>query len=187
MTQTLQLSRRVSRALAFAVLLPGLLATGLAQAQTGAAAIVTPVAAAALNPYGLRSVWLQGDWVARGTLAILALMSLLSWYFIIAKWLAQRQLDAQVRAARHAFAGAGSLQRRGEALADAWVYAAGTTPTAAVSSFVLAVMAAVTGGISAASVACAVSVATWAASSAFRVTSPVMAVFAAWMAASFAT
>ena len=117
MTQTLQLSRRVSRALAFAVLLPGLLATGLAQAQTGAAAIVTPVAAAALNPYGLRSVWLQGDWVARGTLAILALMSLLSWYFIIAKWLAQRQLDAQVRAARHAFAGAGSLQRRGEALA----------------------------------------------------------------------
>ncbi len=115
MTRPLQLSRCVSPWLLIALL--SLLATGLAQAQSGAAAIVTPVADAALNPYGLRSVWLQGDWVARGTLVILALMSLLSWYFIIAKWLAQRQLNSQLRAAQQAFAGPESLQRRGAALA----------------------------------------------------------------------
>jgi len=117
MTQTLQLARRVSRTLAVAALLPGLLVAGLLQAQTSAAAIVTPVAEAALNPYGLRSVWLQGDWVARGTLVILALMSLLSWYFIIAKWIAQRQLNAQVHAAQKTFARPESLRQRGEALA----------------------------------------------------------------------
>jgi biopolymer transport protein ExbB len=117
MTRPLSLSRRVSPWLLLVLLLSGLLGAGLAQAQSGAAAIVTPVAEAALNPYGLRSVWLQGDWVARGTLVILALMSLLSWYFIIAKWLAQRELNAQVRSARKALADNGSLQRRSQTLA----------------------------------------------------------------------
>ena len=78
MTQSLHSSRRVLPALCFALLLSGLLAAGLAQAQTGAAAIVPPATEAVLNPYGLRSVWLQGDWVARATLVILALMSILS-------------------------------------------------------------------------------------------------------------
>ena len=117
MTQSLHSSRRVLPALCFALLLSGLLAAGLAQAQTGAAAIVPPATEAVLNPYGLRSVWLQGDWVARATLVILALMSILSWYFIIAKWLAQRQLNAQLRAARKVFAGSDPLHRRSDALA----------------------------------------------------------------------
>ena len=117
MTRPLYPSCLVSPWRAFALLSLGLLVAALAQAQTGAAAIVAPATEAAFNPYGLRSVWGQGDWVARATLVILALMSLLSWYFIVAKWLAQRQLQTQLRAAQQVFAGAEPLHRRGAALA----------------------------------------------------------------------
>ena len=72
--------------------------------------------AAPANPYGLRSVWQQGDAVARGTLGLLAVMSLLSWYVIIAKALEQRRLTAQALAAKAAFAGAAPLTTRSEAL-----------------------------------------------------------------------
>jgi biopolymer transport protein ExbB len=61
------------------------------------------------NPYGLRVVWAQGDLVSRTTLVILILMSLLSWYVIVAKLLSQRQHVAQAQAARLAFANADSM------------------------------------------------------------------------------
>lgn len=68
------------------------------------------------NPYGLSVVWGQGDLVARTTLVLLALMSLLSWYVILAKLLEQRKQERQALAARAAFAGAGSLQKGATAL-----------------------------------------------------------------------
>ena len=71
----------------------------------------------ASNPYGLSAVWGQGDLVARTTLVLLALMSLLSWYVILAKLLEQRRQERQAREARAAFAGAGSLQKAVPALA----------------------------------------------------------------------
>ena len=37
------------------------------------------------NPYGLSALWAQGDWVAKGTLIVLALMSLGSWYIMLTK------------------------------------------------------------------------------------------------------
>ena len=37
------------------------------------------------NPYGLSALWAQGDWVAKGTLLILVLMSMGSWYVIFTK------------------------------------------------------------------------------------------------------
>ena len=117
MSPSLQTSHRASPYLLVLLLLAALLAPGLAQAQQGAAAIMAPMADAALNPYGLRSVWAQGDWVARATLLILAGMSLLSWYFIVAKALAQRQLKAQVQAASRAFASADAWPQRAQALA----------------------------------------------------------------------
>lgn len=79
-------------------------------------AITPPAGDAMANPYGLRSVWEQGDLVARTTLLVLAVMSLLSWYFIIAKLLEQARLSAQARAARKAFASADSLQKRAATL-----------------------------------------------------------------------
>ncbi len=71
----------------------------------------------AINPYGLRTVWGQGDIVARTTLVLLALMSLLSWYVILAKLLEQRRQAAQAQAARTAFSNADSLQKGATALA----------------------------------------------------------------------
>ena len=68
------------------------------------------------NPYGLRVVWAQGDMVARTTLVLLALMSLLSWYVILAKLLEQRRQAAQALLARGAFAHADSLQKGATAL-----------------------------------------------------------------------
>ncbi|MES2951640.1 MAG: MotA/TolQ/ExbB proton channel family protein [Pseudomonadota bacterium] len=68
------------------------------------------------NPYGLRVVWGQGDVVARTTLILLALMSLLSWYVIVSKLLEQRRQAAQALSARTAFANADSLQKGATAL-----------------------------------------------------------------------
>ena len=116
MSRTVPASIRSSRWLASSLLLLGMCVGTLAQAQSGAAAILAPVAEVVSNPYGLRSVWAQGDWVARSTLLLLAFMSLLSWYFIIAKWLAQRQLNAQVLSANKAFASAETWQQRAQAL-----------------------------------------------------------------------
>ena len=91
-------------------------ATIAALPPVAAPVITAPVSEPVANPYGLRSVWAQGDLVARTTLLLLALMSLLSWYFIVAKLLAQGRLNAQARAAQKAFASADPLTKRAQAL-----------------------------------------------------------------------
>ncbi len=80
------------------------------------AAISTPVSGVSANPYGLRAVWQEGDLVARATLLALAIMSLGSWYVILAKLIEQRRLNRQAYAARIAFAGAGTLRKRADEL-----------------------------------------------------------------------
>ena len=55
------------------------------------------------NPYGLSALWLQGDWVAKGCLLLLALMSVASWYALIAKALALRSLNKQARDVENIF------------------------------------------------------------------------------------
>jgi biopolymer transport protein ExbB len=47
------------------------------------------------NPYGLEALWSQGDFVAKGTLIILVIMSLVSWYLIFTKLWDQRRLTKQ--------------------------------------------------------------------------------------------
>jgi len=44
------------------------------------------------NPYGIEALWRQGDFVARGTLMILMIMSVGSWYIGIIKVLEQRRM-----------------------------------------------------------------------------------------------
>ena len=118
MSRKLSAPRLASLWLLTSMLMLGALVADPVHAQSGAAAIIAPAADAAANPYGLRSVWAQGDWVARSTLLILAFMSLLSWYFIIAKWLSQRQLNAQLAAARkNALASSEAWTQRTQALA----------------------------------------------------------------------
>jgi len=51
------------------------------------------------NPYGLDALWAQSDLVSRGTLVLLALMSMASWYILVAKLIEQFRLMRQARAA----------------------------------------------------------------------------------------
>ena len=75
-----------------------------------------PIQAAVANPYGLAALWAQGDWVARGTLLILAFMSLASWYVLITRLLAQSKMGGQGRAANATFWRADSVRKGAEAL-----------------------------------------------------------------------
>jgi biopolymer transport protein ExbB len=57
----------------------------------------------AANPYGLAALWAQGDFVARGTLIILVLMSLYSWFIIFTKLWEQARLLRQASQASREF------------------------------------------------------------------------------------
>ena len=57
----------------------------------------------AANPYGLAALWGQGDFVARGTLIILVLMSLYSWFIIFTKLWEQSRLLRQAKEASRNF------------------------------------------------------------------------------------
>jgi biopolymer transport protein ExbB len=72
--------------------------------------------AAIANPYGLQALWEQGDWVARITLLILAVMSLASWYVLISKLIAQSRMGGQARAANASFWKADTVRQGTEAL-----------------------------------------------------------------------
>jgi biopolymer transport protein ExbB len=93
----------------------------LAFAQASAPAsqpVLPPIQAPAViaNPYGLEAMWAQGDWVARITLLILAVMSLASWYVLISKLIAQSRMGGQARAANATFWQADSVRQGMEAL-----------------------------------------------------------------------
>ncbi len=62
------------------------------------------------NPYGLEALWVQGDWVSRGTLIIMAIMSMGSWYIIFTKLFEQRKLMTSAKAASKSFWTAGSIK-----------------------------------------------------------------------------
>jgi biopolymer transport protein ExbB len=55
------------------------------------------------NPYGLGALWAQGDFVARGTLMILVIMSMGSWYILITKLYESLKISSQARNARKGF------------------------------------------------------------------------------------
>ncbi len=63
------------------------------------------------NPYGLEALWAQGDWVARGTLVIMVIMSLASWYIIFTKLFEQSKLLKAADAAVKNFWTAGSVKK----------------------------------------------------------------------------
>ena len=62
------------------------------------------------NPYGLDALWKGGDFVARGTLIILVLMSMGSWYIIITKLIEQVKLMGQAKDAKNNFWKAPSVE-----------------------------------------------------------------------------
>jgi biopolymer transport protein ExbB len=62
------------------------------------------------NPYGLEALWKGGDFVARGTLIILVIMSMGSWYIMFVKVYEQWKLFRQARDVQAKFWQAGSVQ-----------------------------------------------------------------------------
>ena len=62
------------------------------------------------NPYGIEALWRQGDFVARGTLIILMIMSVGSWYIGIIKVLEQRRMLKDAKEADDKFWHAHSVQ-----------------------------------------------------------------------------
>jgi biopolymer transport protein ExbB len=68
------------------------------------------------NPYGLAQLWGQGDFVARGTLIILVLMSLYSWFIILTKLWEQARLLRQAKQASRDFWTGTSLAASAEKL-----------------------------------------------------------------------
>ncbi len=82
---------------------------GTAPPPVEAAAPVAPPMGAATtketvdNPYGLNALWSQGDYVARGTLIILALMSMGSWYILITKLYESLKVSREAKKTRSFF------------------------------------------------------------------------------------
>ena len=92
-----------------------------APAAAPAAAVAAPAAAPSAheeNPYGLSAVWAQGDIVAKGTLLILVLMSMGSWYVIITKFFEQSKAAKFAKAAQASFWSAKSLRQGADGLAE---------------------------------------------------------------------
>ena len=90
--------------------------SALAQASAPAAAAAPAPASPAVseesvdNPYGLKALWSQGDFVARGTLIIMTIMSMGSWYVIFTKLFEQRAMMKSARTSADAFWKASSIK-----------------------------------------------------------------------------
>ena len=69
-----------------------------------------PTTEAVENPYGLEALWRQGDFVARGTLIILMIMSIGSWYIGIIKVIEQRKMLKDAKESDETFWHAHSVQ-----------------------------------------------------------------------------
>jgi biopolymer transport protein ExbB len=105
---------------AFAALLAGLvlaaslplpaLAQAASEPATAAAAVPSVAKEVVDNPYGLSALWAQGDFVSRGTLIIMIIMSMASWYIIFTKLFEQRKLMKSAEAAAKTFWTAGSVK-----------------------------------------------------------------------------
>lgn len=69
-----------------------------------------PATEVVVNPYGLDALWRQGDFVSKGTLIILVIMSVGSWYIGILKLLEQAKLMKQAKESDEKFWTANSVQ-----------------------------------------------------------------------------
>ena len=93
---------------------PAATAAPAADASAAAAApapVATPTTAKETvdNPYGLGALWAQGDFVAKGTLIILVIMSMGSWYILITKLYESLKISREAKQARSGFFKSASL------------------------------------------------------------------------------
>ena len=103
-------------AIGFIAPTPALAQQDAAKAPPAAAPAAAPAVAPSVtkevieNPYGLEALWRQGDWVSKGTLIILVIMSMGSWYIIFVKLWEQSKLGREGRAMGAGFWKAASLK-----------------------------------------------------------------------------
>jgi len=71
----------------------------IAQAQES----MKDVTQSASNPYGLSAIIDQGDWISKGVLLILLVMSLGTWVILITKYMEQSRLFSNAKKTRHQF------------------------------------------------------------------------------------
>ncbi len=81
-----------------------------ASAPAEAAPIEDATMAEVENPYGLKALWEQGDFISKGTLIILVIMSMGTWYIMFTKVWDQAKLFRQAKAVDRDFWKAPSLQ-----------------------------------------------------------------------------
>jgi biopolymer transport protein ExbB len=94
--------------IAVASLLP---LAGSAFAPAAPPAPVNQVAQEAVeNPFGLKAMWAAGDWVAKGTLVIMVIMSMGSWYIIFTKLFESRAMMKSAKSSGEAFWKASSVK-----------------------------------------------------------------------------
>lgn len=75
-------------------------AAELPDAASNAATAAEASTAEAHTGYGLEELWAQGDFVARGTLIIMVIMSAGTWYVLVTKLIQQQLLLSQAKATR---------------------------------------------------------------------------------------
>jgi biopolymer transport protein ExbB len=93
-----------------------------APAAVPAAPVPTITKETVENPYGLEALWRQGDWVSKGTLIILVIMSMGSWYIIFVKLWEQAKLIREGREMRNSFWKAPSLREGAKRLKEGSAY-----------------------------------------------------------------
>ena len=83
-----------------------------APAPAAAPAAASPAVSeeAVENPYGLKAMWNEGDFVAKGTLIIMIIMSMGSWYVIFTKLFEQRSMLKSARESADSFWKASSVK-----------------------------------------------------------------------------
>mgnify|MGYP001765134979 CR=1 FL=1 len=97
---------------------PAPAAAPAAPAAVQAAPVPTITKETVENPYGLEALWRQGDWVSKGTLIILVIMSMGSWYIIFVKLWEQAKLIREGREMRNSFWKAPSLREGAKRLKE---------------------------------------------------------------------
>ena len=95
-----------------------------------APATVKPVTAGAPetevveNPYGLEALWKQGDFVSKGTLIILVIMSLGTFYILFTKLMQQQKIISQGKKVRASFWNSSNLREAANKLDQKSAYRA---------------------------------------------------------------
>ena len=84
--------------------------------RAGSAIAQAPGKETVANPYGIDALWGQGDLVARGTLVLLVLFSLGSWYVLATKLVQSLKLAREARQARETVLRASSLSAGAQSL-----------------------------------------------------------------------